>query len=133
MPTYSFGEDSPMKFQISDKLAERYNDAVKEFFRAQQRFNQKFGRPWNPKTDPIELRWDRKRQKAWDAFGKVMKEVIKRDGPFHENDIMEDYLIKNTVSAAISRIDKGGVMITTAATLGALYVLLRGLQRPSVG
>lgn len=119
--TYSYGEDSPLKFNIPDKLAQRYNEAVDQYFKAQRRFNQKFGRQWDPVNDPIEIRWSKKHRKAWNQFGKVFDEVIKRDGPFHENDFMDDFLVKNVGSAAAVSDGRWGRVITLAAAGGALY------------
>lgn len=124
--TYSFGEDSPLKFQISDQLAQRYNEAVDKFFKAQQRFNQKFGRPWDPAADPIEINWTRKQRKAWDEFAGVMNRQLTANGPYHYNDIMDDYLVKNVVSATISGALAWGRALPLATTSGALYGLLRG-------
>lgn len=127
--TYSFGEESPLKFKIPDKLARRYNEAAGEWFKAQVRFNQKFGRKWNPVTEPIQPTWSKKQRKAWDEFAKVFKRTIEKQGPFHENDIMDDFLVKNVGSAAsmaLSGSRNWGRIISMAATGGALYVLLNG-------
>lgn len=127
MPTYSFGEESPLKFQISDRLADRYNEAVEEFFKAQTRFNQKFGRRWDERKDPIDVRWTKKQRQAWNDFAKVFKLVVEETGPYHANDIMDDFLVKNTVSVLSVDDNPWGRIITLAATGAALYVLLRGL------
>lgn len=126
---YSFGEDSPLKFEISDKLAERYNQAAKAWFKAQQKFNQKHNRPWDPKTEPIEIDWTGKQQKAWIAFSKIFNETVKRDGPFHENDIMDDFLVKNVGAATASGVGGFDQAIGIAVTLGVLYGLLNGRKR----
>lgn len=130
--TYSFGEDSPIKFVISDKLADLYNQAAEEFFKAQVRFNQRFGRQWDPVREPIALHWTRKQRKAWNEFGKIFNAVVKEKGPFHVNDIMDDFLVKNGVpvaSAALSQSDKSGRLISLAAMCGVLYVVLGGLKK----
>lgn len=146
MPVYSFGEESPLKFEISDKLAKNYNDAVDEYLKAQQRFNQKYGRRWDPKNEPIMLNWNKARQKAWNQFAKIYKKVLEAEGPFHTNDLMDDFLVKNSpaevalgragtrggyVLSGMAQIDVPGLSKWTravgAATLcGALYGLLRG-------
>lgn len=137
---YSFGENSPLKFKIPDKLATRYNEAVEEWFKAQRRFNQKFGRRWDPKTDPIEMRWTSKQKKAWNEFARIYKYVLDAEGPFHENDLMDDFLVKNTAAGIANRATTGvgdqigGMVlmgsvsssswrrvITLAAAGGALY------------
>ena len=129
MPTYSFGEESPLKFEISDKLAKRYNEAIDQYFKAQVRFNQKFGRKWDPSNDPIEMKWSSKQKKAWNQFARIFDYKLKTEGPYMANDIMDDYLIKNTVSA----LAVGGIVwgrgVTLAVGLGTLYGLLRGLER----
>lgn len=127
MPTYSFGEDSPLKFDISDKMAERYNQAVEKFFKAQVRFNQKFGRPWNPDTDPIKIKWTRQQRRAWNQFAQVFDRTVKAVGPYHTNDIMDDFLVRN-VGSAVARVAKRwGRMVTLTSYSGALTGLLRGL------
>lgn len=122
--TYSFGEDSPIKFDIPDKMAKLYNEAAEEFFKAQQRFNQKFGRKWDPVNDPIQLRWTRKQSKAWNDFAKVFRKIVEEKGPFHENDIMDDFLVKNAGSVAAMGGKKWGYGITLAVAGGVLYGLL---------
>lgn len=125
MPTYSFGENSPLKFEISDKMAVRYNEAVREFLKAQRRFTQKFGRSWDPLNDPIEIRWSSKQKKAWNDFAQLLRDAA---GTYQANDIMDDYLVKNAVSTAPVMTRVWGSAITTAAIVGALHVLLRGLK-----
>lgn len=127
--TYSFGEESPLKFEISDKLAKFYNEAAAEWFKAQVRFNQKFGRKWDPVREPIELRWSRKQSKAWNDFAKIFKKVLEEQGPFHENDIMDDFLVRNVTTVAsvvLTSTSKGERLITIAVTTGALYGFLKG-------
>lgn len=123
--TYSFGEDSPIKFQISDKLAENYNAATEKFFKAQQRFNQKFGRRWDPATEPIQIKWTRKEKKAWDEFAGIFNHQLTANGPWHVNDIMDDYLVKNGAEAAVKVALSIGTFIGAATMAGALYELLR--------
>jgi N-acetylglucosamine kinase-like BadF-type ATPase len=117
---YSFGEDSPLKFEISDKLAKYYNEAVEQFFNAQRRFNQKFGRQWDPLTDPIQIRWTRKQRKAWNDFAKVFKKTADQ-GDYHANDIMDDFLIKNIVTAAAAAGGQWDRAIGIAVLGGALH------------
>lgn len=121
---YSFGEDSPLKFEIPDKLAERYNSAADEWFKAQTRFNQKFGRKWDPVKDPIEIRWSKKQRDAWNQFSTIFKRVAEKDGPFHANDIMDDFLIKNAGSVASVSSRSGEMLIGIAIACGVLYGLL---------
>lgn len=127
MPTYSFGEESPLKFEIPDKMAELYNEAVKQFFKAQVRFNQKFGRKWNPQKDPIDIKWTKKQRQAWNDFAKVFQKAADDQVYYVASDIMDDFLVKNTVSAASVGGKTWGRAISMSAACGALYVLLRGL------
>lgn len=123
--TYSFGAESPMKFQIPDKLAENYNAAAGEFFQAQRRFLQKFGREWNPTTEPISLNWTKDQKKAWAEFAKIFDKVNAENGPFHINDIMDDFLVRNAVQTVAAVTNRFGRVIAAAALGGALYGVLR--------
>lgn len=123
---YSFGEDSPIKVRISDKMATLYNEAVREFFAAQQRFNQKFGRPWNPETDPIKIKWSSKQRRAWDNFGKIFTKVIEKEGPFYDNDILDDFLVKNTLDTVDQSLHWGDVVYRVAFS-GAIFMIAREL------
>lgn len=125
MPTYSFGEDSPLKFEISDKLALYYNQAVAEFFKAQTRFNQKFGRRWDPVNDVISIKWSKKQRRAWNDFADVMNAALAKGDPYHVSDIMDDFLVKNNASNASSSRSKLVRAVGVAAMAGALYGLLR--------
>lgn len=122
---YSYGEDSPLKFEIPDKLAERYNEAVEEFLKAQRRFTQKFGRAWDPATEPIKIKWSKKHRKAWGEFSKVFNEAVERSGPYHANDIMDDFLVKNIGSAAAVGSENWGRLVAMSVGTGALYGFLR--------
>lgn len=125
MPVYSFGEDSPLKFNIPDKTAKHYNEAAKEFFQAQRRFMQKFGREWDPINEPIHIGWTRAQRKAWNDFGKIFNKVNTEQGPFHVNEILDDYLVRNSSQTLANASRRLGTIITTAALLGAVYGLLR--------
>ena len=129
MPTYSFGEDSPIKFEIPDKMAVHYNEATKEWFKAQQRFKQKFGRRWDPFTDPIALRWTRQQKKAWNDFATVFNKVIERDGPFHETAIMDDYLVRNGAALMAKTSTAFGRFIGAVVFISMAYSLVRELQK----
>lgn len=128
---YSFGEDSPLKFYIADSLARNYNSAVAEWFKAQVRFNQRFGRKWDPIRQPIHIRWSHKQRRAWNTFAEIFNKTIEKNGPFHENDIMEDFLVQNinlAVSAAPRATGKWQRVLVWAAVGGSLYSLLKGLN-----
>lgn len=130
MATYSFGKDSPLKFEISDKLAQHYNDAVRQYFKTQTHFSQKFGRTWDTALDPIEINWTRKQQHAWNTFAKIFdKAMVKYDagqGHYFPSDIMDDYLVKNTVSMVSATSRRWGRVILLSAAAGALYGFFRG-------
>lgn len=126
---YSFGLESPITFEISDKLAQNYNDAVSEFFKTQRRLTQKLGRPWNPARDPVKVKWSNKQVKAWNEFAKVFKKAVEEQGPIHVNDLMDDYLVKHTAHEhAVALMGNKSRLITLAVAIGALYGYLRGLQ-----
>jgi hypothetical protein len=129
MPTslYSYGAESPAKFRISDKMASNYNDATKEFLKAQRRFTQKFGRAWDPARDPIKIKWSRQQQKAWNAVAEIVNRYIAKNGPIPTGDYLDDFLVKNTVSAVAVASANGRGSLYRAAVLGALYEALRGL------
>lgn len=126
MATYSFGKDSPLKFEIPDKLAQHYNGAVNEFLKAQQRFNQKFGRRWDPTRDPIAVRWNRKQKWAWNEFAKVLATIPENEGRYHPNDIMDDFLVKNAAETASNASERWGRRLTLIIAGGALYGYFRG-------
>lgn len=126
---YSFGEDSPLKFQISDKMATRYNEAVDEFLKAQQRFTQKYGREWDPATEPIKIKWSKDQRKAWNDFVDIFNKTTGGDkheaGPFLPTDFYDDFLVKNTVSAVAVGPGTWGRVLTLAVAGGALYGYLK--------
>jgi hypothetical protein len=128
--TWSFGAESPMKFTIPDELANLYNEAVAQYFKAQEQFKRKHNRRWDPINDPILIDWTRKQSKAWNEFANIFNTVNAHDGPFHENDIMDDFLVKNAIvkgaQMAAKAIASPKRYIATAAFLGAAYALLRG-------
>jgi hypothetical protein len=116
-----------MKLNISDKTAKRYNAAMDKFLKAQRRFTQKFGRTWDPWTQPITVKWNKAERKAWNLIAGQVTDFVKRNGTISPTDYMSDYLVKNTASAvAVASMTKG-VGVYRAAMLGALYELLRGL------
>lgn len=126
MPIYSLGEESPMKFNISHSLAENYNQAVDEWFKAQRKFMQKFGQEWDPVKDPIVAKWTRKQQKAWNEFAKMTYARIATYGPYHYSDITDDYLVLNGAEVAYKAANNFKHILTFAVAGGALYGYLRG-------
>jgi hypothetical protein len=126
---YSFGEASPLKFHISDKLANDYNEYVAEFLAAQRRFMQKFGRPWDYEKDPIAMKLSRRHFKAIKQFGKVLASTAENDGRYSPNEILDDFLVRNVISAAPRAVTNFDRAIGIAVTVSFLYVALRGLQR----
>lgn len=117
-----------MKFEIPDKLAVLYNEAAREYFKAMERFKRKHNREWNLLDNTIAINWSRKQRKAWNEFAKVFNAVSEAEGPFHVNDFMDDYLVKNAPVLAAAAMASIPRCISLAAGLGALYVLLRGLK-----
>ncbi len=122
---YSFGEQSPLKFTIPDKLADNYNAAAREFFNDQQRFSQKFGRQWDPTKDPISIKWSRAQKDAWNEFAKIFDKTIAEVGPVHVSAIMDDFLVKNVTVTALAAALKWKRVIAAVALSGAVYELLR--------
>lgn len=125
---WSFGADSPMKFEIPDKTAQYYNQALQAFFKAQDQFKRKHNRAWDPAKEPIKIGWSKNQRKAWNTFARIFNEVNAAQGPFHENDLMDDYLVKNAVEKATAALASPSRWISLAAGAGVLYVLLRGLK-----
>lgn len=121
--TWSFGAESPMKFPISDELAELYNQAAREFFKAQERFKRKHNRDWDPINEPIQIKWSRKQKKAWGKFAEVFNRINTEQGPFHENDIMDDYLVKNVGVAVAAAMAAIPLCISRAADAGAWFAI----------
>lgn len=130
MTTYSFGEDSPVKFEISDKMAKNYNNAVEKWLKAHQRFNQKFGKKWDPESDPIVVRWSNRERKAWnsiaDMFNRKTGGYDHPAGPFHPTDFADDFLVKNVVSAVAGASSNWGRIISLSVLGAVVYELLRG-------
>lgn len=124
---YSFGEESPIKLNVSDKTAKFYNEAMSEWLKALRRFNQKHNRKWDPAKDPIKLRWSRNQRQAWNDVADVFNAVITKDGPFHENDLMEDFLVRNASLTVSALSNRWGRAVTLTVLSGTLYGLLRGL------
>lgn len=121
MPTYSFGTNSPLKFEIPDSLATDYNEYVAEFLAAQRRFLQKFGRRWDPEKEPIMMRLSKRHHDAIEQFGKVLASHVENDGRYAPNDIMDDFLVLNVVQT----VAKKNRLIAWAVGLGALYGYLK--------
>lgn len=123
---YSFGEESPLKFVITDKLARYYNEATAQYYKAQQRFNQKYGRTWDPLTDPIKVKWNRRQKWAWNEFAKVLAKSVENDGSYSPNEIMDDFLVKNTLQVVTLRSRSWGRVIAFTVGGAVLYGVLRG-------
>lgn len=123
---YSFGQESPLKLSLSDKTAKHYNQAAQEFFNAQVRFAQKHNRVWDFANDPIAMDWSTKQRKAWNEVARIFKVALEKQGPFHINDIMEDFLVKNVAEGVAAVGKKFGWGLTLAVTAGALYGALKG-------
>jgi len=121
---YSYGEDSPLKIELSDKVAARYNEAVEEYLKAHRRFLQKFGRKWNQDTDPVIVKWNKKHQKAWGEVAKAFNDVFD-PADYHANDFMDDFLVQNAGSAAAVGGENWGRLVAMSVGAGALYGFLR--------
>jgi hypothetical protein len=95
MPTYSFGKDSPLKIKISRKDADAYNRFTKAFFEAQTQYKESHGVRWTP-DQPLPIKTTRKDNEIYNRVGRIINEAIKNFGRgISEDELMEDYLIKN--------------------------------------
>lgn len=120
---YSFGEDSPVKFEISSKTANLYNQAVKEFIRAHTRFSNKYGRHWDPTKEPIKIKWSRAQQKAWNAVADMVNQRIAETGPIPVGDFADDFLVRNAAIVALARTFGKGLDMVVAAVV--IHVLIK--------
>lgn len=95
MPIYSFGVDSPLKFELTEDYVEAYNGALKAFFQAQDNYLLAHGTRWEPKT-ALSIDWTEEQRKAFNEFDKILREALNRYGkPVHNDELTHDYLIKN--------------------------------------
>lgn len=93
MPVYSFGTDSPLKFEISDELAAAYKEGVSNYFAAQRAYKASTGRQWEP-DQPLVL--NHATAIAFNVFAEFMRIALERYGkPVSMEDIFDDYLVKN--------------------------------------
>ena len=95
MPIYSFGADSPLKFELSEEYVTLYNRATQAFFDAQKAHLETYGTPWSPAAY-LMLEMSDEELAAFNAFNGILKEALAKHGrPVHENDLHEDFLVKN--------------------------------------
>ena len=95
MPVYSFGVDSPLKFELTEDYAKAYNGALKAFFLAQEIYELANGTRWEPKQT-LWITWTEEQREAFNGFAKILSEALKLYGkPVHESELTDDYLIKN--------------------------------------
>ena len=93
MPVYSFGTESPLKFDVTEEFANAYNDAVDDFMNAQKAHKETTGKAWTP-DEPLMLQHST--PEVFDAFVKILDDAQTSYGkPVHEEDIKDDYLIRN--------------------------------------
>ena len=128
---YSFGESSPAKFEIPDKLATNYNSAMTKYLAAQRRFMQKLGRPWDPNKDPIEIGWSVREARAWKDFAAIFNAVNEKFGPFSALDMPEDFLVKNGPIELPKAFHRGAVIgaVVVMSLVPALRLVLRFARR----
>lgn len=94
MPVYSFGIDSPLKFEIADELAAAYNAALRNFMDAQRKFKEENGRSWNPQEDALMLHHST--PAAFNAFGEIFNKAVEDHGTLvHEDELTDDFLVRN--------------------------------------
>jgi hypothetical protein len=93
MPVYSFGKDSPLKFELTDEFAEAYNRATDNFMEAQIEHKARTGKNWTPE-EPIMLQDTT--VEAFNRFGPILEQAQAAYGkPVHEDELTDDHLIKN--------------------------------------
>lgn len=98
---YSYGKTSPMKLILTDRQATLVNRFTRAFFEAQQHFFEETGRRWTP-NDPIAFdreSWSKKDNLEYNRVAKFLtfqyKIHNKLGTPTTENDLHDDYLIRN--------------------------------------
>jgi hypothetical protein len=95
MPTYSFGVDSPLKFELDEDYAAAYNRATMAFFEAQHLHRMKTGTQWDP-SHPLYVECSKEDIAAFNAFGKILEDALERYGKaVTEDEITDDFLVKN--------------------------------------
>lgn len=95
MPIYSFGVDSPLKFELSEEYVALYNRATQAFFDAQNAHLKTYGTPWSP-AGYLMLEMTAEELAAFNAFNGILQEALAKHGrPVHESDLHEDFLVKN--------------------------------------
>lgn len=95
MPIYSFGLDSPLKFDLSEEYVDAYNRATKAFFEAQDYHLTITGTRWEPPM-LLNIAWTEEEQKAFNGFNEYLKKALELHGtPIQQDDITEDYLVLN--------------------------------------
>jgi hypothetical protein len=95
MPIYSFGADSPLKFELSEDFADAYNRALKAFFEAQTYYKTKFRTPWEP-SQALEMYVKKEDIDVFNAFGDILDKALDDYGAdVSEEELTNDYLIKN--------------------------------------
>lgn len=93
MPVYSFGADSPLKFELTDEFAEAYNRATDNFMEAQIKHKEATGKDWTP-DDSIMLHHTT--VEAFNAFGPILDDAQAKYGkPVYTEELTDDHLIKN--------------------------------------
>ena len=95
MPIYSFGVDSPLKFELSEEYVALFNRATQKFFDAQVAHKDIYGTLWSP---AVHLMIDIEEEElvAFNAFNGILQEALAKHGrPVPESDLHEDFLVKN--------------------------------------
>lgn len=93
MPVYSFGADSPLKFEITDEFAATYNAATDDFMQAQIAHKERTGKDWSPEQ---ALFLQHSTAAAFDTFAEILAAAISAYGkPIYENELTDIHLIKN--------------------------------------
>ena len=95
MPIYSFGLDSPLKFELSEGYVDAYNRALTVFFLAQETHFKTTGSRWNPSMSLL-IEWEDDERAAFNAFNDILKKALELHGtPVHQDELTDDFLVKN--------------------------------------
>jgi hypothetical protein len=95
MPTYSFGKESPLKFELEPEYADAYNRGTAAFFEAQEFFKKTHGFEWTPEHR-LAIRIDQEAMEAFNSFNAHIKKALEKHGrPHNPDDDTDDYLVLN--------------------------------------
>lgn len=94
---YSFGKDSPLKFELSDEFVKDYNGGVRAFLEGQFKYRELHGEDWGGQRDvPVPMRIKKSQVAAFNAFGDILDAAIKAYGKdVTPEELPDDFLVRN--------------------------------------